>query len=374
MGKIKYINSSDTTLLIILEGDWCFDQEVPCADDIISQIDSLPDLKQVTLNRDKLTKWDSGLLSFLFKINIHCLGQNILFQKKSLENGMQRLLSLATAVPERKKARKEKKSHSFLTKAGTTFVNFTSSAKEMLNFLGEATIAFLKLISGQSSMRQSVFMPIFQDCSSGALPIVSLISALVGLILAFVGAIQLVMFGAEIYVASLVGISIIRVMGAVMTGVIMAGRTGAAFAAQLGTMEVNEEIDALKTLGISPMEYLVLPRMLALAITMPLLCLYADLMGIIGGMIVGVFMLDLNFMEYFNMTRASISLNDFSIGLFHSLVFGILVALAGCLRGMQCKRSASAVGDAATSAVVTGIVAIVIATAVITLLCNIIGI
>ena len=197
---------------------------------------------------------------------------------------------------------------------------------------------------------------------------------LLGLILAFIGAVQLMMFGAQIYVADLVGIAMVRVMGAVMAGIIMAGRTGAAFAAQLGTMQVNEEIDALETLGISPMEFLVLPRMLALALMMPLLCLYADFMGVLGGFIVGVTMLDLNVMEYYNQTRAAIHLNNLWIGLFQSAVFGVLVALAGCLRGMQCGRSASAVGDAATSAVVTGIVSIVVATAVITVLCNVLGI
>jgi phospholipid/cholesterol/gamma-HCH transport system permease protein len=154
----------------------------------------------------------------------------------------------------------------------------------------------------------------------------------------------------------------------------MAGRTGAAFAAQLGTMQVNEEIDALKTLGISPMEFLVLPRMLALVLMMPLLCIYADLMGILGGLIVGVFMLDLSAVEYFNQTKASVTLSHFWIGLFHGAVFGVLVALAGCLRGLQCGRSASAVGDAATSAVVTGIVSIIVATAIITIICNVLGI
>lgn len=159
-----------------------------------------------------------------------------------------------------------------------------------------------------------------------------------------------------------------------MTGIIMAGRTGAAFAAQLGTMEVNEEIDALKTMGISPMEFLVLPRMLGLTLMMPLLCLYADLMGILGGLIVGVGMLDLNVIEYYNQTRASISLYDLFIGIFQGMVFGVLVAVAGCLRGMQCGRSASAVGDAATSAVVTGIISIIVATAIITIACNVLGI
>jgi len=174
------------------------------------------------------------------------------------------------------------------------------------------SLAFLKLLRGKARFRRSDFIMTIQECGVQALPIVSLISLLVGLILAFVGAVQLMMFGAQIYVASLVGIAMVRVMGAIMTGIIMAGRTGAAFAAQLGTMQVNEEIDALTTLGVSPMEFLVLPRMLALGLMMPLLCLYADLMGILGGLIVGVGMLDLSVVEYINQTRASVSLNDFN--------------------------------------------------------------
>jgi phospholipid/cholesterol/gamma-HCH transport system permease protein len=163
-------------------------------------------------------------------------------------------------------------------------------------------------------------------------------------------------------------------MGAVMVGVIMAGRTGAAFAAQIGTMQVNEEIDALQTLGISPMEFLVLPRMLALILMMPLLVVYADLMGILGGFIVGVGMLDITVKQYINQTINAMNLYHFFIGIVHALVFGVLVALAGCLRGIQCGRSASAVGQATTSAVVTSIVAIVLATAVITVVCNLLGI
>jgi phospholipid/cholesterol/gamma-HCH transport system permease protein len=163
-----------------------------------------------------------------------------------------------------------------------------------LAFIGEAFVAFLKLFTGKARFQRRDLWVIFQETGVQALPIVSLISLLVGLILAFVGAVQLRMFGAQIFVADLVGIGMVRVLGAVMTGVIMAGRTGAAFAGELGTMQVNEEIDALQTLGIPPMEFLVLPRMLALMLMMPLLCLYADLMGLLGGLIVGVGMLNLN--------------------------------------------------------------------------------
>ena len=206
------------------------------------------------------------------------------------------------------------------------------------------------------------------------MPIVSLISFLVGLILAFVGIVQLEMFGAQIYVADLVGIAMVREMGAIMTGIIMAGRTGAAFAAQLGTMQVNEEIDALQTLGVQPMEFLVLPRMLALTLMMPLLCLVCRPDGYSGRVACRRPHVRHQYRPLFEPTMEAVGLNDLFVGLFMALVFGILVALAGCLRGMQCGRSASAVGDAATSAVVTGIVAIIIATAVITVVCDVIGI
>jgi phospholipid/cholesterol/gamma-HCH transport system permease protein len=229
-------------------------------------------------------------------------------------------------------------------------------------------------MTGRASFRRSDLVLLLQECGAQALPIVSLISVLVGLILAFVGAIELKMFGSEIFVADVVGIGMVRIMGAIMTGIIMAGRTGAAFAAQIGTMQVNEEIDALQTLGISPMEFLVLPRMVALIVMMPLLCLYSDLMGILGGIVVGTGMLDLSLTEYLNQTREAVRMVHLWIGLFHSAVFGVLVAMAGCLRGIQCGRSASAVGEATTSAVVTSIVAIVVATAVITFACEFLGI
>jgi len=240
--------------------------------------------------------------------------------------------------------------------------------------VGEAFVALGRFLVGKATFRRSDLVLLLQECGAQALPIVSLICVLVGLILAFVGAIQLKMFGAQIFVADVVGIGMVRVMGAIMTGIIMAGRTGAAFAAQLGTMQVNEEIDALKTLGISPIEFLVLPRMIALIIMMPLLCLYADFMGILGGLVVAMGMLDLNATEYLNRTREALTLTTVAIGVFHSAVFGVLVALSGCLRGIQCGRSASAVGYATTSAVVTSIVSIIVATAIITFACQVLGI
>jgi phospholipid/cholesterol/gamma-HCH transport system permease protein len=242
-----------------------------------------------------------------------------------------------------------------------------------VGFIGENARAFSRLMTGRARFRGSDFALLIQQCGAEALPIVTLVSLLVGLILAYMGAIQLAQFGAQIFVADLVALGMAREMGAMMTAVIMAGRTGASFAAELGTMTVNEEIDALKSTGISPAEFLILPRLLALSIMMPLLCLYSILLGIIGGAVVGVAVLDLGYIGYFDATRNALSLGDFGAGLLRSSVYGAIVAISGCLRGMQCGRSASAVGAATTSAVVTSIVWIVVAAGLINVIDHIVG-
>jgi phospholipid/cholesterol/gamma-HCH transport system permease protein len=244
----------------------------------------------------------------------------------------------------------------------------------MLTFLGEVVQACGRMLLGRARLRASDLGLFLQQCGAEALPIVTLISVLVGMILAFVGAVQLAMFGAEVYIADAVGIGMLRQMGALMTAIIMAGRTGAAFAAQLGSMQVNEEIDAFKTLGISPLEFLVLPRTLALISMVPLLTLYADVLGILGGMLVGVGMFDIPFSQYLNQTREALTLAHLGVGLFMSLVFAVIVSLAGCYQGLRSGRSSAAVGEAATRAVVSGIVGIVVADAAITLIITELGI
>jgi len=372
--ELTLLRLIDATLIVRLSGEWKLGRQLQQGEKFRRQIESEGTVSRITFDTQAMTGWDSGLITFLIRIIEIGSEMHIPVTKDGLPSGVQRILALASAVPERKGARREVVKISFLDRVGDSAVAFWHSNLEMLAFIGEAFVAFMKLFVGKAQFRPSDLLLAMQECSAQALPIVSLISILVGIILAFIGAIQLKIFGAQIYVASLVGIGMVRALAAIMTGIIMAGRTGASFAAQLGTMQVNEEIDALKTLGISAMEFLVLPRMLALFLMMPLLSLYADLMGILGGLIIGVSMLDLNFTEYFNKTRESVHLNDFWVGLFSAAVFGVLVALAGCLRGMQSGRSASAVGEATTSAVVTSIVSIVVAMAAITVVCNVFNI
>jgi phospholipid/cholesterol/gamma-HCH transport system permease protein len=372
--RLSLSRPENDVLAVHLSGNWRSGNALPDVDAVYKELESGSPVRTVSFDTSGLTGWDSNLLVFLSKIKQRCAEKKIEYRGDDLPEGARRLLKLASAVPERQGARKESRREPFFSGVGDKALQSVASLGEILAFLGGAFIAFVRLLGGRASFRRSDLLLFLQESGIQALAIVSLISLLVGLILAFVGAIQLQTFGAQIYVADLVGIAMVRVMGAVMTGIIMAGRTGASYAAQLGTMQVNEEIDALQTLGVSPMEFLVLPRMLALILMMPLLCIYADLMGILGGLIVGVTMLDLNPIVYLNETKASLQLTNVWIGIFYSAVFGIIIALSGCLRGMQCGRSASAVGYATTSAVVTGIISIIIATALITVMCSVLGI
>jgi phospholipid/cholesterol/gamma-HCH transport system permease protein len=374
LGSLALSRLPDGLLLVKLSGNWTSGATLPSFQDVKKEVESKPGVKQIAFDASGLGDWDSKFLTFLMGLKDWSDSKSIRYVSDGLPDGAKRLVALASAVPERKGARQEERKEPLLSRFGAKGMGLYSSLLETLEFLGAIGVALGRLFRGKATFRPRDLWQFLLESGAQALPIVSLISLLVGLILAFVGAIQLRLFGAEIFVADLVGIGMVRVMGAIMTGIIMAGRTGAAYAAQLGTMQVNEEIDALQTLGVQPVEFLVLPRMLALAIMMPLLCIYADIMGILGGLIVGVTMLDLDPIQYLMETQLNLRLSFVWIGLFHAAVFGVIIALSGCLRGMQCGRSASAVGEATTSAVVTSIVSIIVATAVITIACEVLHI
>ncbi len=355
-------------------GSWTISQSPPTFESLGVSLGPQSGIKRISLDGGKLTAWDSTFLTFVLKLVQ--LGQeaSIEIDYSGLPQGAQQMIHLATAVPERQGARREAVREPFLTLVGKETIQTFRDMGETLRFLGESMIAFGAFFRGRARFRGRDLALIVQECGAAALPIVSLIAILMGLILAFVGAVQLRQFGAQIFVADLVGIAMAREMAAIMTAIIMAGRTGAAFAAQLGTMQVNEEVDAFTTLGFSPMEFLVLPRMLALIIMMPLLTIYANLLGMIGGAIVGILMLDISPTEYYNQTLQGVTLTDFALGIFKSIVFGVIIAIAGCMRGIACGRSASAVGLATTSAVVTAIVMIIVTDGIFAVITDILGI
>lgn len=291
----------------------------------------------------------------------------------SLPAGAGRLIALAQSVPEKSDARVSIAHPGFFATLGTRTVALIDAAAVLFDFLGQLSIALGRFLSGRARTRIGDIFEQIQACGADALGIVSLISFLVGVILAFMGAVQLARFGASIYVADLVAIGMLREMGAMMTAIIMAGRTGAAFAAQLGSMKVAQEIDAMTTMGISPVEFLCLPRVIALFLMMPVLCVYADLLGIVGGGFIGGVMLHVSPSAYFHETMGAFTMIDFTIGVVKAAIYGVLIGFAGCLRGFESGNSSSAVGFAATSAVVTSIVMIVVACGIAAFILNLVG-
>jgi len=317
-----------------------------------------------------LGPWDSALMVRILALNDLCTKAKVEFRATTLPRGLAKLIALSQAVPEKTDAARKITTPSFLQRVGESGLTAWTGGAAMLSFLGESVVASLKLVRSQAQFRWSDTLMVVQECGPEALGIVALINFLIGMILAFVGATELAQFGASIYTADLVAVATVREMACIMTGIIMCGRTGAAFAAQLGTMKVNQEIEGFQTFGISPFEFLVLPRMLALVLMMPLLCLFANVISIAGGFMVSALMLDVAPVLYLHRTIESIHLTTFVLGVAKGGFFGVIIALTGCLRGMQCGTNAAAVGQATTSAVVTGITWIIASDGIFAVICN----
>jgi phospholipid/cholesterol/gamma-HCH transport system permease protein len=344
------------------------------AETVLADLEREPGLRLIHCVTTEVKSWDSSLLVFLWEVEEWCKSRQVKFAEDDLSKEISSLLNLATAVPEQQTGRGSRTRRSLFYHLGSWALGQIDMVLAACEFIGECVLSFRRILARRGKVDWRLYWLTLQECSAEALPIVGLISFLTGLILAFVGAIQLRQFGAGIYVANLVAVGMAREMGALMTGIIMAGRTGAAFAAQIGSMKVSEEIDALSTLAISPMDFLVSPRVVALFLMMPLLCLYSVLIGIAGGAVVGISLLKISLVQYWNQTLGSMGLTDIVIGVVKCSIFGVIVALTGCQRGMKCENNAAAVGNAATSAVVLAITGIVASDAVIDVLIEVLKI
>jgi phospholipid/cholesterol/gamma-HCH transport system permease protein len=361
-------------LKLVLGGDWSLKSpERLRAETVLARLERERGLKLIHCVTNEVKSWDSSLLVFLWEVEEWCKSHQVTFAEDDLPKEISSLLNLATAVPEQQTGRGSGVRRSLFYRLGSWVLSQIDMLIAALEFTGECVLSFRRILARRGKVDWRLYWLTLQECSAEALPIVGLISFLTGLILAFVGAIQLRQFGAGIYVANLVAVAMAREMGAIMTGIIMAGRTGAAFAAQIGSMKVSEEIDALSTLAISPMDFLVSPRVVALFLMMPLLCLYSDLIGIAGGAVVGIGLLNISLVQYWNQTLGSMGLTDIVIGVVKCSLFGVIVALTGCQRGMKCANNAAAVGNAATSAVVLAITWIVASDAVIDVLIEVLN-
>lgn len=370
MTQLINFSINNNTLTLSLGGAFVHFEQT---DQLYNTANSASIKKIIVTSDNSLKNWDSSLLLILFKLKNIADTRKIDFQTQNLPDGLSRMLLLATAV---KPHHDTPLNHHdpLLDRIGGYWLNLYNVFMKGFDFAIDNISALLKFVRGKSVTRKVDFLFALQDCGPKALGIVSLISFMVGLILAFVGAIQLKTFGAQVYVASLVTIGMIRIMGAIMVGIIMAGRTGASFAATLGTMQVNEEIDALKTMGIPISDFLVLPRLAAMIIAMPILTMLADFMGMLGGGFVGVLLLGIPASEYWKYSWQAWSMSSFWVGIFHGFVFAFIISLCGCYYGINSGRNADGVGVATTKAVVSGIVWMIVATGIITFIFERLGI
>ncbi len=362
------------SLVVVLAGQWSLEQAQPRFETLMGGgVGGAAAGRPLSFDTTELGGWDSSLLIFLIQCQDYCDAHELECDRSGLPERASRLLALANAVPERVQADTPARP-SLVARIGTAALGVWHDAVASITFAGEVALSVAGLFTRRTHMRWRQFWVVVQTNSSGALPIVTLIALLVGVIIAFLGVVVLQRFGAGYYVSYLVGFGMLREMAALMTGIIIAGRTGAAFAAELGTMKVTEEIDAYRTLGVSLIDHLVLPRLLGLFLMMPLLTLYADAVGIAGGMLVSRVLLDLSFTQFTNGLLAAVTISDAMLGLLKGTIFGLIVGVTGCMKGLQGGSDASAVGRAATAAVVLGITLIVAANALVDWLAALLGV
>lgn len=367
--RATVVASADASALeVVLAGTWHITAPRPAWIELLEG--RAP--RRVRFSVDALERWDTSLLLFLFEAQRWCGAQGAVCETDALPEKVRALLGELSRAHEASVP--ADRADGFLTAVGRTAQETLVKAGDIFSFVGECAIAAARVAASPGRFRWRDCAAEMQQCGPMAVPIVGLTSFLVGVTLAYTGAIVLRQFGGDIFIADLIGLATVREVGAVMTAVVLAGRTGAAFAATLGNMKTNEEIDALETLGISAVQFLVLPRLLALALMTPLLTLYANALGIVGGMVVAYGLLDISPTAYWVEMLTIVDLSDLASGLIKATAFGVIIGVAGCLRGLQAERSAAGVGRAATSAVVTAILMMIVADAIFAVLFNVLGI
>lgn len=346
----------DGALVVTLAGEWRLGG-TPSPARVAEALEARP--PRLRFEATGLGRWDTGLALFVAGVESSARERGVAVERSGLPPGLVRILALADSAPGRAAGLDESGDPALFEYVGLTTLAAGEEINRILDFVGGVVLAVGRWILGRARYRRVDLVANLQQAGLEALPVVGLVSFLLGLILAFVGAIQLQIFDATIYTADLVGIAMVRDMAALMTAIVMAGRSGASYAAQLGTMQVNQEIDALTTLGISPLEYLVMPRVVALVLMLPLLTVYADVLGMLGGALVGVGILDLSPLAYYRQTVGAVSVTHLWGGLLKAATYGALVGMAGCFQGIRAERSSAGVGKAATTAVVNGIVLVI---------------
>ena len=357
------------TLVVRISGEWRITEKRPTLRTLVAD----QKFTRLRVVADGLGRWDSSLALFLRETGVWADTLGMAVEWVGLPEGVTKLTALLAQKPTTPVAPPETPRDLFSVVGLTTYALW-GEIKDMARLVGECAYSIGRFFRRQAQFRWRDCLFEMQQCGAMALPIVGLISFLVGITLAYTGSIVVRQYGGDIWVADMVGLAVVREMGPMMAAIVLAGRTGAAYAATLGNMKANEEIDALSTLGVSPIDFLVMPRMVALFCMMPFLALYSDCMGLLGGMAIAALPpLNIPPNLYWAETQTIVDLSDINTGLIKAAAYGLLIGLAGCLRGLQADRSAVGVGVAATRAVVTAILLIIVSDSIFAVIFNILG-
>ncbi len=330
------------------------------------------DIRSILFDASNLGRWDSSLLIFLSSVREVSRRRHIVLDLTGLPAASCRLLALLPAEPQAAIATRPRTG--LVERVGGWIVGGWREGAAFTTLVGEAALRTVPALRGKARMRAQDLLAGIHDAGIAALPMVALVNILVGAIVAFVGGIQLRRLGAEIYVSNLIGVTEVREMAPLITAIVMSGRTGSAYAAEIAAMQGSEEIDALRALGVPIFDYLILPRVTALTVMMPLLCTYAAALGMLGGLAVAIGMMDVTAGAFMTHLRAAVTGPDIFLSLVKSAVFGSWVAMASCRIGMKAGRSATDVGLAATAAAVSGIVGVIALDALFDVCANALGI
>lgn len=362
-----------------LNGDWTIHH----AQDIDREVQRQPKVfgkrerpRRIAVDLANLTSLDSAGAWLVVRLARECRAAGSTVDLINIQPRMQDLLQrVIEAAPDDKAPPPPRRNlGDWVAQIGEAVIEIWDQTLDLLAFFGALSLVTMQTILRPRHLRLNSIVSHIEQTGLNAMPIVGLISFLVGVVLAYQGADQLARFGAQIFTVNMVGISVLREMGILLTAIVVAGRSGSAFTAQIGTMKVNEEVDALETMGLNPIEVLVLPRVLALVISLPLLTFFADIMGLLGGGLMCVLLVDMSFQQYLSLLRQAITVSQFGVGMIKAPVFAILIALIGCFEGMRVTGSAESVGKLTTKSVVEGIFLVIVFDAFFSILFSMLGV
>ena len=367
------VESSENGVVLVLDGDWTTDA-LEHVDDALQRLEELPQGARLRVNATDVEQLDTGGALRIRQLLLDLEERDLEVSFEGLSSKYQELLGFVWSRCDNLGAVADAPYQTFVERIGEGVFDGFEESGSLLSFLGEATVTAAQGVVRPLSIRWRAVFGVIQSAGVQALPIIGLLSFLLGVVIAYQGGIQLQLYGANIFIVELVTVTMVRELGPLITAIIVAGRTGSAFTAEIGTMKVTEEIDALRTIGMGPMGVLVLPKVLGLIIVLPLLTVFSCAMGVFGGMVMADVVLDVSLVDFWKRIPDAVGFNSYAVGIGKAPAFAIIVALVGCFQGTRVSGGAASVGQKTTISVVQAIFLVIVADAAFSIIFSFVGI